>query len=420
MKYIGRLVLTVLIAVVLVLSYTVIVAAIDDPDDPPSIEETYVYENLREPGDLGVLMHYFIDYTIAGYPDETVTEAYLAVFVDTDGITQLASVAPYTFVDSGYGHGVVFIYFTAAEVTTYAIDAADEALYRVWIVGNPTLSWAADPPKTIGTIDEWYTVADPSTVFALRILNIADQLELQWGEDLIEVTSLGNRLTATGESYFENVVTDLREIAPSCFADSDVAPLKEDIDYSTEFGAIFDDLGGVAAGSPITLVEGANTVTVTALGTFTITLEPGTYGTATSGAACIVTGSPVDLIPGVNTITTTTNIGTITVTVDLETPQEELDETITGTAFDLSDAATAFGMSTVVFSGLVWMLITILIVAACYKIPNFPGKGVFLVFDISIIGGAVLGLLPILISVMMFIAFGLLTGYVLFYRGANF
>jgi len=65
------------------------------------------------------------------------------------------------------------------------------------------------------------------------------------------------------------------------------------------------------------------------------------------------------------------------------------------------------------FSGFIWIILTIVICAAFYKAGSRSGafagggagKGVMIIFDICIIGGAVLGLL---------------TGYVLFYRGASF
>lgn len=72
---------------------------------------------------------------------------------------------------------------------------------------------------------------------------------------------------------------------------------------------------GTATGSPITLVDGANTITVTVVGTFSISLPDNQSGTATSGTTT-VTGSPVTLTSGNNIITTTTSTGYFTVTLD--------------------------------------------------------------------------------------------------------
>ena len=181
--------------------------AILDPTTPPSINGIYVYNNLLEPGDAGILLDYYLDYDWATppvgtpVPDETVTEAFMTVFIDVGGVIQLKTTAPYTFIHSGYGRGVSWIYFTPAEVITHSIYIASEALYSEWLVGNPTLAWTGDPPKTTGTIDYWQPPGtDTAVLLALRVLYFADQLELAWSLDLIEETPLGNRLTALGES----------------------------------------------------------------------------------------------------------------------------------------------------------------------------------------------------------------------------
>jgi len=151
-------------------------------------------------------------------PSETATEAYLAVFVDTDGTTQLKSVAPYTFVDSGYGRGLVWIPFTSAEATAAGLTSASIADYRIWLTGNPTVAsgWTGDPPKTITTIDQWVTT-DVSATLTSRILYYADVLELAWSLDMVQNTADGNKLTSVGESYFTNVITGLRTLAPGAF-----------------------------------------------------------------------------------------------------------------------------------------------------------------------------------------------------------
>ena len=395
------------------------VYAIADPDTPPSVNAVYVY-NMAD-GGTGVLIDYYLDYAIL--PTETVTEAYLVVFVDTDGTTQLKAVAPYTYQDSGYGRGLIWIPFTSAEVALYSLDATDIALYRVWLVGNPALTWVGDPPKTVATIDQWNTVSDPATLIALRVLYYADQLELIWTPtvDLIEVTALGNRLTADGQSYFENVIPGLREIAPACLAATELEPDLEDLDYTTEFGAIVS--GAVVALSPVNCVEGANVIGITGVGTVTLILTKGTVGTA---VGAIVVGTPVDLVYGTNTVTTT-GAGNMTVTVNVEDTASWLNAVVIGTGFDLTAIATIFGMSRWMFSGLIWIIITIIVCAAVYRTRSQSqfgdsggnGKIILLVFDICIIGGALLGLLHPVVAILLFIGFGIFTGYIIHYRGAS-
>jgi hypothetical protein len=93
-------------------------------------------------------------------------------------------------------------------------------------------------------------------------------------------------------------------------------------DCDTRFGycptATLANLGGTAAGSPISLLPNGvdNDIDVTGLGTFTITLPAGHVGTATSDV-CNVVGSPVALVAGANVIDTDTAIGNIKITVTL-------------------------------------------------------------------------------------------------------
>lgn len=426
MKNWKKILIGLLIAIILVPTITVL--AIDDPDDPPQLDEVLVYEDLLEDGDLGILCNYYIDYTIAGTPTETVSESYLIVFVDTDGTTQLKSIAPYTFVDNGYYRGIAWIYFSAAEVTAHALDSANVALYKVWITGNPTVAsgWVGDPPKTVVNISDWYTTGDSSILLAQQVLTYADMLELAWTPlDMIESTALGNRLTTTGEAYFTNVISYLRDMAPGAFSTGTVYPTQEDIDYSVEFGAVATSGTTVVVGSPVTLTAGANTLTVNNAGTFTLELEAGTYGTITNGTATVAS-SPSDLVPGTNTIAVTGGAlpGTVNVTVALSSTQQTITDTVTGTGLDLTAIATIFGMSRLAFSGIVWFLLTILLcggafVATRSALDVSAGRATnitMLVFGLSLIGGTLLGLLDVRITAMLAIGYGAFIGYVLFFR----
>ena len=438
-----RLSYSILIAIVAIVSINMPVLAIDDPDVPPNILAVYIYEGLIEAGDMGVFIDYFIDYTIAGIPTETVTESYLAAFIDTDGVTQISTVAPYTFIegaytDNGYQRGMVWIYISAADVTANAIDSANIALHEVWLMGNPTVAsgWAGVPPKTTSGIDFWQTSGNTAELLAIRVLTFAEILNTAWGIVMMGGTALGSRLTIAGESYFENAMQNLRTMAPTCFAVTTLTQTQEDLDYTTEFGATVEDGTGTIPVSPLDLVEGVNTVDITGNGTLIVTLENGTVGTAADnpGGGTVV-GSPTPVVAGVNTITVAlAGTNDILITVNLVDTQTTITDTITGTGLDLGTTIPGsiplpvrFGMSTMMMSGLVWMIITIIICAATYKAGSRlgafrggSGKAVMIVFDICIIGGGVLGLLSILVAALLFIGFGIVTGYVLFYRHASF
>lgn len=413
-----------LVLLVIILSPTQVLA-IDDPDSPPQVSAVYVYEFAD--GSVGVLIDYYLDYT-APFPDETATEAYLAVFVDTDGTTQLKSVAPYTYVNSGYERGLVWIPFTEAEATTYALDSADIADYRIWLTGNPTLAWTGDPPKTTTTIDQWVTT-NVSETLASRILYYADILELAWTLDMVESTSEGNKLTTIGEQYFENVISGCRTLAPDAFADTTSDPDYIPVSYDTAFGATATSGSGAGGatvvGSPQTLTEGADSVdTGVTTGTFTIDLAQWTTGTITDDTGTM-TGSPVTLYPGVNTLIVT-GAGTFDTDLEVIDTSTTLADSVTGTGLDLTDLGTAFGMSRWMISGIVWMLISIVACAAAYVssvrsggTPTGASKVVMILLVIMMIGGSLLGLLHPLVVSGLTIAIGAFIGYVLFFRSES-
>jgi hypothetical protein len=274
-------------------------------------------------------------------------------------------------------------------------------------------------------IDNWNDTGDMAVLLALDILQGAELLTLEWGYNLIESTSIGNKLTTIGVAYFENVVPNLRTLAPAAFASYILEPTIEDIDYTTSFGATVADLTGTVFGSPVTLAEGNNNVNVTGLGTLTVTLANGTVGTATTDV-CTVTGSPATLVAGVNTITVGGVVGNIVINVTLQDTTTAADDIVVGTGWDLTVLAATFGMSRWMLSGIVWFIMTICIVAAYFRVmPDkfggmASGKSLFPIFIVCIVGGALLGLLKPVVVILMFIAVGgFFIAYILFFRNSS-
>jgi hypothetical protein len=425
MRHVIRSAILILVALFLLLPIASPVFAIADPDSPPAVNGVWVYHDLLEDGDVGVLVDYFIDY--AAPPTETATEAYLAAFIDTDGSTILRATALYTYVDSGYGHGYIWTYFTPTEVAAYSIDSADSALYSVWLMGNPTLAWAGDPPKTTAGIDYWQPAStSTATLFALRILAAADGLELDWSLDMIEATPLGNKLTAIGEEYFVNVVPNLRTIAPAAFSSGTEMLTPADIDYSLDFGAEMTDGTGTVAGSPITLTEGVNNVNVTVAGTFTIELTRGTVGTVEDNTGA-VTGSPVEIVWGVNTITVPGGgTGLLTVTVTFTSLAAQNDAAISGGALDVSGAAADWGLSRWMLGGLAWLALTIFACALLYKADTerdtYTGGGskVVMILFVVLMGiGVAFKVVHPDVGTIMIILFGGALNYVIWLKPSS-
>ena len=421
-----RILVSVALALLVVVSFAMPVAAIGDPDAAPQINAAQVFE-LAD-GGIGVLVDYYIDYTISGFPTETATESYFVVFVDTDGTTQLRAAAPYVFVDSGYGRGLVWIQFTAAEVGTLNLISANQALYRIWLVGNPTLTWVPGPtpPKTIATLDTWLTYGVSVLSHSLRgVLYYADMLELIWSPlDMVQATSEGNKLTATGESYFLNVIPSLRVLAPGAFSSSTADPNYIPISYNTAFGATATSGTATLTVSPDTLVSGTDTIdTGVTIGTITIDLAGWTFGTITNLTGTL-TASPTTLYPGVNTVIVT-GAGTFTVAVAVQDTASTGSTAVGGTGFDLTTVAARFGMSRWMFSGLIWLALSVAACIAAFgatrRADEMSGgsagfKTIMTLLGALIIGGTLLGLLHPLVSSLLFIGYGAFIGYVLFFR----
>jgi len=423
-----KLALTAVVTMILVLLFPAVALAIDDPD-ALATNDVYVYEHLLETGDCGVLMVNNIQYDPTANPAETITEAYLGIFIDTDGSTQLKATAPYYFTDTGddgWGMGIIWIYFTAAEVTTYSIDSADELLYSNWLTGNPTLvlNPGPNPPNIAAPISYWQPAGtSTSTLFTLRILSLATTLGTAWGTPLIQDTALGHRLTSDGEDYFTNSIPNLRDIAPSLFASGTYDPVQEPIDYSTAFGATMTNgTGTMVAASPLTLTSGANTIAIATTGNFTLDLVKGTEGTAVSSGATL-DSSPIDLVYGESTINVSALAGdnSIVVTVALVDTQTTITGSVTGTGLDVEPVATLFGMSTMMMSGLIWLGVSVMVSAGVYKTrgSRTSGKSVFYIFYVCLTGGVILGLLPVLASTLLFIGAMLVVAYVVFFRSSG-
>lgn len=412
-----------LLAMLLLIVVALPVFAIADPVTPPEASAIYVFE--FSDGSIGVYIDYYLDYA-SPYPGETATESYLASFIDIDGTTQLKTVAPYTYVRSGYTRGAIWIPFTADEVTTYSISSANQALYRVWLMGNPTVpsGWAGDPPKTIIALSDWLDTGDMSLRLAEYVLFYADILELEWSVDLVEMTALGNKLTGNGEDYFENVIPNLRTLAPNCFSAGETTPLLEDLDYSTEFGATIT--GAIINGAPLYLASGTTVIQALATGNFTATLSQGTTGQIVNGTA-IISSSPSALVSGANQIVVTAAPGSLSVTVSATGLQAQQERDVSGTGWDLTTLAAVFGMSRAVFSAGVWIIISVLICGATFAASKRrdawggegAGKVVMLVFGVCIIGGVLLGLVIPKVAALLFISYGGFVGYVLFFKNGT-
>lgn len=239
-RKITKWVFPALFAVLLLFAVVTPVLAIDDPDSI-SINAVYAYRNCRQDGDQLYLIDYTLDYSVTGEPSETVTEAFLCRLMN--GVTELRAVAPYAYYNDGYDRGVIAVYFSAADAPAW------EGSYTMYLIGNPILSWDADPlSASVGTFNLWQDndMSTTQTVLSSRILYLADILEIAWSVDMIESTAGGHSLTTYGEDYFTNAVPYLSEIASYAFAGQTITPEIGEIDTSTDYA---DDLETASSGT---------------------------------------------------------------------------------------------------------------------------------------------------------------------------
>ena len=233
----------VLIAVLATFMFITPILAIDDPDDI-SVDAVWVYRNCRETGDQLYLIYYTIDYSVIGNPDETVTEAFLCRLLD--GTTELKAIAPFTYVNDGYGEGVVAIYFSTADAPLW------EGAYTMELIGNPTLAWTGAPPSdTLATFNLWQnnSLSVSHVVVSSRIIGLAEDLETAWSVDMVQQdTNTGEyALTIYGEAYFSGVVPYLTDVAPYVFMSDQpgsgiIQPEVPEIDTSTDYADLLETL----------------------------------------------------------------------------------------------------------------------------------------------------------------------------------
>lgn len=193
-----------------------VIADQPEPDSTPTVEQIDVYRNLLETGDRLYLIYANIPY--ATTPDTSMTDAFIWRLFDTDDVTELGSTVGYAYNELGYGYNVFSMYFDASDSLTW------QQTYKLRLCGNPVVF--DSPPYydyEVSTSD--YTSLsdsdDNKSALALRILEIASDLDNKWG--LTTTTSLlleseaGTVLSIYGESFFRGAIYGIQALAPTAF-----------------------------------------------------------------------------------------------------------------------------------------------------------------------------------------------------------
>jgi len=201
------------------------VYAINSPDSGPFITRVDAYRHYLESDDLLVVARYNVPY--ATPPTEIITQAYLGRLMN--GSTVLASVLPYSYYNKGYGYGGFSMYLDAASAT-----GLWEAALTIELRGSPTLSWTPSVPSVVTSSINWRSTASATATQALmysHLIAYAEDLSDYWSIALTSSTAAGTVLSTYGETYFTNVVPNLRTAVPSLFSAGVTTPTYEDIEW---------------------------------------------------------------------------------------------------------------------------------------------------------------------------------------------
>jgi hypothetical protein len=205
-----------------------------DPEAPTNLqfESVKAFHNVVEDGDFVLIAYYNIHYDSL-QPDEPANKLFTFRLLGTNGIDYLAAVVPYAYHNSGYDQGCFSFYFSAD-------DAPDwERSYIVRMSGNP--EYFSSPPvasHTLVTSD--YSQLDSQeenqTLLGNYVLDIANDLKINWSMELTYNGDLGEVLNTTGESYFREAIIGLQYMAPQIFLIQPASPEYQTTTWTEEQG----------------------------------------------------------------------------------------------------------------------------------------------------------------------------------------
>ncbi len=334
-----KLSVTLLLVIAVMLLSPISVSAILNPDaGSPQIRAVEAFHHLLEQNDCGFLVDYYCQYT--AIPPEGINESFIVAVLNTAGTAQIRAVAPFLSTHlKGYWRGVAWVYFNAADAATLITWGGTHAIR---FFGNPTIpsGWPGAPPSTDSGISVWSastTIPMTQSEFTGRVLYYALELENAWGTpatwDMITDIAGGSALGPYGETYFSNVIPNLRTIAPLAFAGATTAPETVSKAYNQAYA-------------------------------------------------------------------------------------KTLAGTVVGTPLNLTNLATAFGMSRMFMSTLLWLLGMGALLLGSIRYLGGPKVAIMLSIPM-IIGGGLLGMIPLALTIGLGALATVMTAFVLFYRGSS-
>jgi len=189
-------------------------ATIAQPDSTPTVSFLHVNRNLLTPGDVAVTGEYNIPY--AATPDVNADQTFYIRIIDpADGTTELGTITPYVYFNSGYGHGAFMLYFASGIpwLTSYIVRISE----------NPAqFSVPTNFDYTINAAD-YFTASDEQAEnqadLASQIIKLATIIQTHLPTYTFVQTIPGRTVLAapTGETYFANAMQGLQSMCPELF-----------------------------------------------------------------------------------------------------------------------------------------------------------------------------------------------------------
>ena len=206
-------------------------ASAADPANPDLIQVTSVLvsTNITAEHDFVLVFHYNIYYS-GSTPNETAQDIFIFSLLSTDGSEELGAVLPYPYYNAGFDQGASAVYFNAFDAPTWG------QAYILRIAGNP--AYFNDPPILnyyLASSDYWDSgnQTENQAYMGDYILNVADDLEVQWDTELTEQTVVGTVLSETGEAYFRGAIPGLQVMCPNIFYVRAISPTYEERAWAT-------------------------------------------------------------------------------------------------------------------------------------------------------------------------------------------
>lgn len=203
------------LAVVILLAGTSPVLAAD-PASPDifTIDDVYAVTNVAAEGDVLVVFKYTISYD-SGQPSTPANQLFHFRLMDTDGETQLGAVEPYAYNNSGYDMGYSGLYFDVTSAPDW------ESAIQLKMLGNPQY-WDSPPEVNYNLEATDYSQlesqAENQDLLGNWIIDVSQELEVDWSTKLTTETQSGSILNNTGASYGTGTITGLQTFAPDIFA----------------------------------------------------------------------------------------------------------------------------------------------------------------------------------------------------------